>query len=109
MDNGITIRLDQIEKSLDREVEERQTAVKYISRLIEDVQSRYQDVINTFARIESAFKQHLEDDKKMNGGLKLIDERLRTVERLVWIAVGGIIVIGGIIALLGTHLASILR
>ena len=51
-------------------------------------------VRTVFSRIETAFRQHLDDDKKMGLGISQLDDRLRTVERLVWIAVGGIVVIG---------------
>ena len=104
-----SIRIDQIEKNLDREIGNRETAVKYLSRIIEDIQRRYSEAMTMFSRIESAFKQHLEDDKQMSDGIKSLDSRIRIVERLVWIAVGGIIVIGAIIGILGTRILNLLN
>lgn len=103
-----SIRIDQIEKNLDREIIARETAVKYISRLVEDVQTRYAEVLAMFTRTEASFKQHLEDDKHMGEGIMALDSRIRMIERLVWIAVGGIIVIGAIIGILGTHILRLL-
>jgi len=88
------IRIDLLDRALEREIGKREQADKYTHRMIEDVQARYQEAMLSFGRIESAFRQHLDDDKKMGLGISQLDDRLRTVERLVWIAVGGIVVIG---------------
>jgi hypothetical protein len=40
----------------------------------------------------------------MTQSLLELDKRVRTVERLTWIAVGGIAVIGGLIALVGSQI-----
>lgn len=88
------IRIDQLEKGLEREIGKREQSDKYTHQMVEDVMNRYQDAMLSFSRIESAFMQHLEDDKKMGSGIIRLDDRLRTVERLVWVAVGGIVVIG---------------
>ena len=90
----LTVRLEQVERGLEREIGKREQSDKYTHRLVEDVQSRYQEVAVTFSRIEVAFKQHLEDDKEMNVGISALDSRLRTVERLVWVAVVGIAILG---------------
>lgn len=105
-DNGLALRVERVELALEKEIDKRENAVKYMSRLIEDVQARYADLMVTFGRIETAFQQHLKDDKAMGEGLQGMDARLRVIERLVWIAVGGIIVLGALIGLIGS---SILR
>jgi archaellum component FlaC len=100
----LTIRMDTVEKSLEREIGKRENSEKYTHRMIEDVQSRYQDIAVSFGRIEASFTQHLKDDKQMTQSLLELDKRVRTVERLTWIAVGGIAVIGGLIALVGSQI-----
>lgn len=90
----ISERIDVLSRDLLRETEKREESQKYMNRVIEDVQSRYRDAMLTFNRIEMAFNQHLSDDRKMTDSIVRIDNRLRTVERMVWIAVGGIIIIG---------------
>ena len=98
--------MEQIEKSLEREIGKRETSDKYTHRMIEDVQARYQEIAVSFGRIEAAFTQHLRDDQKMTQTIGDLDRRFRTVERLTWIAVGGITVLGGIIAVVGSQLIS---
>lgn len=102
----LTVRVEQVEKSLDREITKRETSDKYTHRMIEDVQSRYAEIAVGFGRIEAAFTQHLMDDKKMTAGILDLDKRIRTVERLAWSAVGGLAVIGGLIAIFGTYIVG---
>ena len=90
----LTVRMEQVEHGLEREIGKREQSDKYNHRMIEDVQARYQDIVVTFGRIEAAFKQHLEDDRQMSQGIVALDARFRTIERLVWVAVGGIAIIG---------------
>ena len=97
----LTVRMDTVEKTIEREIGKRENSEKYTHRMIEDVQSRYQAIAVSFGRIETAFTQHLADDKKMTQSLVDLDKRVRTVERLTWVAVGGIAVIGGLVALVG--------
>ena len=100
----LTVRMEVIEKTVEREIGKRETSDKYTHRMIEDVQARYHDIALSFGRIEAAFMQHLNDDKQMTKYISDVDKRVRTVERLTWIAVGGIAVIGGLIAIVGGQL-----
>ena len=93
----LTVRVEQVERGLEREIGKRESAEKYTHRLIEDVQLRYHEITATFGRIEAAFKQHLNDDRDMGRRLIDLDKRLRIVERLAWVGVGGITVIAGLI------------
>ena len=102
----LSVRMDQIEKTVEREIGKRENSEKYTHRMLEDVQKRYQDIAVSFGKIETAFMQHLKDDQKMTQSIGDLDKRFRTVERLTWIAVGGIMVIGGIIAIVGSQLLS---
>lgn len=104
----LTFRVDQVEKDLDREITKREEANKYTHRMVEDVQERYRDIAVSFGRIESAFTQHLGDDKKMTSSIEKIDTRMRTIERLTWIAVGGVVVIAGIVSVIGGNILRLL-
>ena len=93
----LSVRTDRVEKEIEREIGKREQSDKYIQRLIENVQGRYEDIARSFVRIETAFMQHLQDDKKMTDGVQGLDSRLRVVERLAWIAVGGLAVIAAMV------------
>ena len=49
-----------------------------------------------FARLEGKIDLCLKDHDRTAGALIAIDDRLRVCERLIWIAVGGVVVIGGL-------------
>ena len=104
----LTIRLAQIEKDLEQEMVQRRADDKYMRRVVEDVQARYQDIALSFARIEAAFTQHLEDDKKMADSISSMDERMRKLEWLTAVAVGGVAVVGGLVTVFGVYIISIL-
>lgn len=48
----------------------------------------------TLERLEGKIDECLKDHTRTANALEAIDTRLRTVERLVWIAMGGVIVLG---------------
>lgn len=98
--NGeLNVRLEFVEKELAREIEKREKAVKYMNNMLEDIQTRYADIQRQMGNIEAAITQHFSDDKLMTASIKALDERLRHVESMVWVAFGGVIVIGGIITI----------
>lgn len=50
-----------------------------------------------FARIEGKIDECLRDHGRTAGALTAIDDRLRVCERLIWVSVGGVLVIGGLL------------
>jgi hypothetical protein len=94
---------------LDREIGKREQSDKYQHRMLEDVQARYADIAVSFGRIDSAFMQHLSDDKKMTAAIENIDRRVHTIERLTWIAVGGVVVIAALFSVFGSLLLRLLQ
>lgn len=105
----LTFRVDEVAKDLDREIAKREEANKYMHRMVEDVQARYRDISVSFGRIEISFTEHLKDDKQMALGISEMDKRMRTIERLTWIAVGGVMVIGGMVAIFGSVIMRYLK
>lgn len=104
----LTIRVEQIERELQREIAKRDEATKYMHRMVEDVQARYHEIALGFGRIEAAFQQHTEDDKRMLAAIASIDERMRVLERLTWAAMGGVAVIGGLVTIFGVYIINML-
>lgn len=94
---------------MSREVMRRESSDKYSQRMLEDVQARYADIAVSFGRIDTAFTQHLSDDKRMTAGIESLDRRLHVVERLTWVAVGGVVVIAGLFAVFGSLLVKFLK
>lgn len=105
----LTFRLAQVEKDLEREAMKREEGNKYTHRMVEDVQSRYHEIALSFGRMEAAFVEHTKDDKQMVESMGGLDKRMRTIERLVWIAMGGLAVLGGLVGVYGTYILNLLR
>jgi len=105
----LTVRVGVVERTLDREIIKREQSDKYQHRMLEDVQARYADIAVSFGRIDSAFMQHLTDDKKMTASIERMDTRMRTIERLTWIAVGGVVVIAALFSVFGSVLVRLLK
>lgn len=105
----LTLRIDTVERDLTREIVKRESSEKYTHRMLEDVQSRYSDIAVSFGRIETAFTQHLTDDKRMASSMEDMDARVRVIERLTWVAVGGVVVIAGLFAVFGSLMVKFLK
>ena len=105
----LTVRMIQAEKELERETMKREEANKYMHRMVEDVQARYHDIALSFGRLEAAFVEHTKDDKQMVSSMGGLDTRMRTVERLTWIAVGGVTVIAAMVAIFGSVIMKYLK
>lgn len=104
--SALTVRVEHLEDGLDQEITKREKGDKYVSHVVEDVQSRYQDIATDIAGLKAGMLQHYEDDKQMGGSIDRLDGRLRTIERLTWIAIGGIAVIGAVIGFIANHLVK---
>ena len=98
-----------MELALDREVEKREQSDKYRHNMAEDMQARFGDIKGDLGGLRSGFFQHLEDDKELYKMLGAIDTRLRRVEQMVWIAAGGVVVLGGIIGIIGGNILRLLK
>jgi fatty-acid desaturase len=96
------MRIGNLERLLEKEVDKRERSDKYTHNLIEDVQHRYAEMATNIAEIKVSFLKHLEDDKMMSSNLKVI-------ERLVWVAVGGICILGAGIGIAVTVILHYLK
>lgn len=108
MDASIEVRVSVLEKGLDREIEKREKSDKYRHHMAEDIQARYAEIQSDISTMRAGLQAHIQDDQvvaKVIGGM---DERLRTVERLVWIAAGGVLVIGAMVSIVGINILRLL-
>ena len=104
----LTIRMVQVERGLDRETTKREEGTKYMKHMVEDVQARYQEIALSFARLEAAFTEHAKDDKQMVESMGDLDKRMRLIERLTWVAIGGVTVIAALTTFYGTYLVKLM-
>ena len=60
------------------------------------------------AVLEEKLRQHQEDDNRVHDSIIDMDKRLRTIERLTYIGIGGLIILAGVVGLVGTRILNLL-
>ena len=94
-------RLLAIENNLKGEAERRERATKYTHNMIEDLQVKIVSQGLKLGIVESTLNHHVIEDA-------IAQQRLATIERLVWIAVGGIAVIAALVGIVGGNILKLL-
>ena len=102
MSKSLTVRVERLERVVDDELLRREKGQKYTHNMLEDLKSQMQ----------AGFENDNVTDRLMEERLTTAvsgqDTRLRTIERLVWIAVGGVIVIGTVTSIVGGNILKLL-
>jgi len=98
----LALKIQYLEKGREDDIRAR----KYLDNMVEDTRAKVVELGHSAARFEENLRNHTIEDQKMGQVLERMDNRQRTIERLVWIAVGGVIVIGALVGIIG---GSILR
>lgn len=101
-------RILSLEERIEKERDLRERAMKYVHNMLEDLKQTFRDFEIGFARFDGRFTQHIQDDEKTGRFILEINARLRTVERLAWVGVGGVAVIAAIVAIIGGRLLHVL-
>lgn len=105
---AILLRLSRVEADLSKHAEKDEKAFKYSHNMLEDLGARLAGIERTGARFEIDLQHRNGHDTTTRKSLGGIDDRLRTLERLVWIAVGGVFVIGAIVSIVGGNIMKLL-
>jgi archaellum component FlaC len=109
MDNAaLEVRVAILENGLHQEIEKREKSDKYRHNMAEDIQARYADIKGDIGGMKTGLLSHISDDRRMQESIESIDHRIRIVERLTWVAVGGVAVIGSGIYLFASKLIELL-
>ena len=97
-----------LQAQLSKETEHRERALKYAHNMMEDLKQAFADFRVSFGRIEGAFNSHVAEDKKMAYVMDIIYKDVKNLTRLVYIGVGGVIIVGGVVALVGQRILDLL-
>ena len=81
---------------------------KYMNNMLEDLLGKLVGLERSAARFEADLAHINGTDLGTNQSLRDIYDRIRTLERLVWIAVGGVVVTGGIVSIVGGNILKLL-
>ena len=81
---------------------------KYQNNMMEDLLARLSGIERSAARFESDLIHRNGSDLDTKGSLREIYERIRMLERLTWIAVGGLVVVASIMSIVGSKILALL-
>ena len=101
-------KVDTLEQWAEKHELEDERAHKYQNNMMEDLIARLSGIERSAARFESDLVHRNGNEQDTKGSLRDIFERIRTLERLVWIAVGGLVVVGGIMSIVGSKILTLL-
>lgn len=62
----------------------------------------------TSVQIAFIREEHKREMDGMADWIKGIDDRMRVIERLVWIAIGGVVVLGALMSIIGGNILRLL-
>ena len=97
-----------LEEWADKHEREDERSHKYQNNMMEDLIARLSGIERSAARFETELLHRNGNDLDTKAALKEIYERVRMLERLVWIAVGGVVVVGGIVSIVGGNILKLL-
>lgn len=100
----IALKIAFLEKAHEEAVKSR----KYTHNMLEDLGARIGGIERSAARFEADLIHRSLSDQSAQKWLGGIESRLQTIERLVWIAVGGVVVIGGLTTFVGGNILKLL-
>ena len=102
------LRLGRLEGDLVKHSDKDERAFKYSHHMLEDLGARIAGIERTGIRFEADLTNRNGNDTNTRDWLKGIDGRVQKIERLVWIAVGGVMVVGGTLAVVGERILNLL-
>jgi|SRR5579864_2227395 len=93
---------------LERETEHRERALKYAHNMMEDLKTAFGEFRVSIGRMQGGFEQHIIDDQKTSKTIDLLYRDVKTVTRLVYIGLGGVLVLGALMAIVGERILTLL-
>ena len=105
---ALEVRVENLEKKSDEHEDEDRRLHKYMTNMMEDLQAQLAGLRRSADRFEADLSHRSDNDGTIRDSMKEIFARLRTVERLIYIAVGGVIVTGGIVSIVGGKILGLL-
>ena len=104
MSDELALKVRYLEKAHEDGAKSR----KYIHNMIENLGVRIANIERSAERFEVDLTHRTLAAKGLTEWLEKVDERLRTMERLVYIALGGVIVIGALVSIIGGNILKLL-
>lgn len=86
----------------------RERSMKYAHNMMENLGMQMHEFKISQARFDERLQRQQQDDHLTAKTINLIFEKIESIQRLVWIGVGGVIVLGGVVTIIGSKLLRVL-
>ena len=104
----LEVRVGTLEKRSEEHEKEDERLHRYMTHMMEDLQERLAGIERTGARFEADLNHRNGHDMNTREQMKEIFDRLRTLERMVWIAVGSTVAFGSVITYFSSNIVKLL-
>ena len=111
MDSRVAVleeKVESLEKRSDEHEREDERLHRYMTHMMEDLQAKLASLERTGARFEADLTHRTTRDNGTEKNMNEIFDRLRTLERMAWIAVGSTTAFGAVIVYFGTSIMKVL-
>lgn len=108
MEAELALLLTRVEADMAKHSDKDEQAFKYTHHMLEDMGARLSGIERTGVRFEADLAHRALIEAGVVKWLEKVDERLRAMERLVYIALGGVIVIGTLVSIIGGNILRLL-
>lgn len=103
-ESELALKIEWLQKAHEEGIKAR----KYVHNMLEDLGIKIGGLERSAVRFEADLLHRSLANEGLMKWLAAVDERQRTIERLVWIAVGGVIVIGTLVGIIGGNILRLL-
>lgn len=104
----ILLRLDRLEGDMSRHSDKDEKAFKYTHNMLEDMGAKLSGLERSATRFEADVLHRSMTSDGIAKWLEKIDERTRTLERLTYIGIGGVLVLGGTFTIISAKILKLL-
>ena len=102
-------KVSSLEERSDAHEREDERLHRYMTHMMEDLQAKLAELSRTGARFEADLTHRTISDSGTKENMKEIFDRLRTLERMAWIAIGTTTSFSAIIAYFGNSIMKLLK
>ena len=106
---ALEVRVGGLEKKSDAHEAEDERLHRYVAHMMEDLQARLAGIERTGTRFEADLQHRSGRDGETQVHLNEIFSRLRTLERMAWIAIGSTAAFGTIATYFGSNIMKLLK
>lgn len=105
---ALEVEVENLKSWAEKHERDDERSHKYMNNMAEDILTRISGIERSAARFEADLAHRNGNDLNTNQTLSEIFKRIRALERLAWIAIGGLGAVGAVATFFGWNILKIL-